>query len=258
MFNAKQEFLKYARNCFSLVFSESSCLVCGGAAGALPLCAPCRARYFSVGKHDGSLCRRCGKQLISEAGLCLECRELDGISALDGVFPLFSYRLWNTEVLCRWKLGGERSFSPFFARLMSERIRQIAALTLSSCTSGRSEEFRKLIVVPVPPRPGKIRRVGWDQVEELAMFLECTYGFSVCRLLRRSSSVEQKSLSRRGRLDTIGKSYRLGKKVGRLPERVCLVDDVLTTGATLEGCAAVLKNAGVEKVYAATLFSVDR
>ena len=45
--------------------------------------------------------------------------------------------------------------------------------------------------------------------------------------------------------------------MGKIPEEVWLLDDVSTTGATIESCSYVLKSAGVKKVYAVTLFTVD-
>lgn len=113
-------------------------------------------------------------------------------------------------------------------------------------------------IVPVPPRRGKIKENGWDQVQELSEFLEYKYDFDVLRIMERRSSVQQKTLDRNERLETIGKSYFVKKEVNQIPESVCIIDDVMTTGATLESCAEKLKEAGVKKVYAVTLFSVDR
>ncbi|MBR7064086.1 MAG: hypothetical protein IKI31_02910, partial [Treponema sp.] len=66
-------------------------------------------------------------------------------------------------------------------------------------------------------------------------------------------------------LNSIAKAYSLKsekqlKKIlkdGKKPSKVCLIDDVLTTGATLESCARVLKNYGIEEVNALPLFIVD-
>lgn len=114
------------------------------------------------------------------------------------------------------------------------------------------------MIVPVPPRPGKIREKGWDQVEEVCTFLEYRYGWNVRRILKRLSAVQQKSLDRNHRMEMIGKAYTVRDKVKSVPGLVCLVDDVLTTGSTLESCGRLLKDLGCELVIAVSLFIVDR
>ena len=110
--------------------------------------------------------------------------------------------------------------------------------------------------MPVPPRPGKIKREGWDQIEELSEFLEAAYGFFVMRVLERISAVEQKSLNRDERQISAGKSYRMIENAPPLPKTICLLDDVITTGATIESCSVALKKSGVQTVFALSLFSV--
>ena len=118
---------------------------------------------------------------------------------------------------------------------------------------------KNLPLVPVPPRPGKIRERGWDQVDEVCYYMHLIWKVPVLKLLVRKSQVQQKKL---GRLARRTASYVLAgeKKLRHYapvpPEKVILVDDVLTTGSTLNACAERLKSYGIQKVYALTLFSV--
>ena len=179
------------------------------------------------------------------------CRENPVLHSTDRVIPLFSYRLWNRELMFRWKMQEERVFSPLFAGLLSDVLRKSGAE----------------VIVPVPPRKGKIRRNGWDQIEELCTFLEKRYDFRVLRILTRNTSKQQKKLSRSQRLESIKSAYSvcspkafkraLKPFSGRLPDTVWLVDDVCTTGSTLESCAEILKKEGISTVNAVTLFTVD-
>lgn len=177
----------------------------------------------------------------------MDCRSRRAVLHIDGCFPLFSYRLWNTRLLSTWKRNDERILSRFFAERLSIRLLDM------------KKRFGAFCLVPVPPRRGKIRERGWDQVDELCAFLEYEHGFTVLKILQRVSGAEQKKLDRGERLSTIGKSYALKNGVlpATLPERVCIIDDVMTTGATLESCAFALKAAGVKTVFAATLFTVE-
>jgi predicted amidophosphoribosyltransferase len=133
--------------------------------------------------------------------------------------------------------------------------------------------------VPVPPRPGKIWKTGWDQADYLAGRLDRLYRqncarrrphgaalpsnsaflsglgdtpyLPVCRCLKRLSSGTQKDLNREDRKRNLkGRIMR----VKDIPRRVVLFDDVITTGSTLDACAESLKAGGAETVYIVCLF----
>ena len=216
------------------------------------ICLECREKYlYSCCRagNEGRRCSVCGKRLLSEENLCMDCREHKVIESCDFVFPILSYRLWAKTVMFQWKTNGRRGLSWIFARLCH--------MALSSFFA--DEPF---VIVPVPPRPGKIRKKGWDQVDELCRILEHKYGYMVMRLLKRTNSVQQKKLDRDHRLHSESKRYVLSKKGFALkreniPECVILIDDVMTTGITVESCAAELKSAGISKVKVLTIFVVD-
>ncbi len=237
---------------FVLINGGNHCVVCGGRTWWYPLCRTCLDKFFSVETSSLSLrCKTCGKELISTKDFCLQCRTNPVLLHTDSVWPLFSYRLWNKDLMFLWKNVGLRSLSDIFAGFFA------AALKIKGIN----------IVVPVPPRPGKIQEKGWDQINDICIQLKYRYGFSILPLLKRRTTGQQKKLDREDRLKTIGKSYFLAgekevQKVlkpfgGKFPKRVCIVDDVCTTGSTIENCAAVLKEAGIETVDAITLFTVD-
>jgi predicted amidophosphoribosyltransferase len=159
------------------------------------------------------------------------------------------------DVLFTWKTQGVRIFSPLFARI-------IFGVLCDELFPARDEIP---VIVPIPPRPGKFRKKGWDQVEDLASWLELRYRVPVMRLLKRRPTVEQKKLDKKMRGENAQKAYYLDDKIRKkidsgmivLPKKIMLLDDVRTTGTTLETCARVLQSAGVEEVQAVTLFSVD-
>ncbi len=81
---------------------------------------------------------------------------------------------------------------------------------------------------------------------------------NVLDLLRRCDNSEQKKLGRTERLGRAEKRYVWNQAFkGHIPRSVVLLDDIMTTGATLNECAVALKAAGVETVHAVTLFSVS-
>jgi predicted amidophosphoribosyltransferase len=241
----------------SLALGADECAVCGKPARALPVCRSCLKTLLSAHKEREDRCEKCGRRLISETGLCMKCRdksddEPPGGPHVSFCFPVFPYMLWMKELASAWKTRGVRLLSPVFAGILADVFDTRMAIG-------------EAVVVPVPPRPGKLRKKGWDQVEELCRWLEIAHNVPVLRLLRRRSAVEQKKLDRQEREKNAREAYFFDgdarKKIDSgkiaLPEKVVLLDDVRTTGATLEICAAALKDAGVKEVRAAVLFGVD-
>lgn len=235
-----------AAGAFSRLIAEKDfCEICGKPCGFdSPVCKICEKKFFDTALIENGCCSVCGKRLVSEREICMECRGERILKSTDGVYPLFNYLLWNKNLLFRWKLSGERRFSEFFANLVYCRVLQL------------KEKYGDFVIVPVPPRAGKLKLKGWDQILELSVFLEVKHGLKVQRILERRSSEQQKKLDRSERLKTISSAYCLKKNVSSVPEKVCLIDDVLTTGATIESCASILKQAGVNKFFAITLFTV--
>lgn len=250
IFSAWRAVLFFLRNVLTAIGGGTECVVCGTETGAVPICKSCRALYDVNLPDDDTRCRKCGKILLSEDELCMECRKNQIFCHTDLVFPLYTYRLWNKTLLFTWKMKSVRSLSDFFAARVAVAARMIGSK----------------IIVPVPPRHGKIKKRGWDQIEELCCLLEHA-GFIVCRMLERVSELEQKKLGREGRLSATDSAYKLKtcnslsdslKKIGgKIPKEVLLIDDVITTGSTVESCAKKLKLAGVEKVNVIALFIVD-
>jgi ComF family protein len=235
----------------SLALGAEECVVCGAPVFTRPLCRACRQEHILPFSKREQRCKKCGKELISETELCMKCRNAVELSEISFCFAVYPYMLWMKELLFVWKSRGIRLFSPMFAQILSRVL---------------AEEFSRQnkTVVPVPPRPGKIRKKGWDQIDELCAWLKLAHNVPVMRLLRRTTIVEQKKLDKATRKENAKTAYcfdeRAQKKIARgkleLPQTVILLDDVRTTGTTLETCAALLKARGVQDVQALVLFYV--
>jgi predicted amidophosphoribosyltransferase len=123
------------------------------------------------------------------------------------------------------------------AELMADRVHWLAPGHLLGGT-----------VVPVPAAPPRLRRRGFDPAGELAAALAARLDAELAPCLARRGSGHQVG---RGRADRIARPPRI-EAIGEAPRSVLLVDDVLTTGATLTACAMTLRGAGAKRVFALT------
>lgn len=188
------------------------------------------------------LCACCGHSCRPQAVLCNRCgRRLAAAQPLLGSGPQGLDRVWSSaphEGVARSLVAALkfRHLLPV-ADLMADRIHWLAPAHMLSGT-----------VVAVPPAPSRLRRRGFDPAGELAAALAERLESPLGNCLRRRGGGRQVG---RRRAERLGQPPRI-EAVGAAPPSVLLIDDVLTTGATLSACARALRNAGATRVVAVT------
>ena len=192
-------------------------------------------------------CGLCGKPLVSGSGLCLSCRN-SAEHSYDRLITIFCYSGKYRKLFGAYKFSKTLSIGHFFAEII-----------VKACCLLSNEEKNSVIIVPVPPAPGKIKKAGWDQIEYLSRLIESGWGepagirappITVSRCLKRLSSKVQKKLDRKNRLENLKGRIIMTQDA---PDTAIIIDDVITTGATMEACAAALKASGCKKVYGVCL-----
>ncbi|MDR2965432.1 MAG: ComF family protein [Treponema sp.] len=197
------------------------------------LCMNCKESLVYI---EGERCNKCGKPLVSEINTCLSCRKSE--VSYDRIWALFPYTGKYKELLTKYKFLKKLPLAEYFAEKILDIINKA--------------ELNDAIIVPVPPRPGKKKETGWDQVDYLVKKLKKP-AKSVCRCLKRKKSSIQKELNREERIENLKGRIYCNKNI-QAPKTALVIDDVFTTGSTMEVCASVLKQNGAEKVYGICLF----
>lgn len=197
-----------------------------------PLCSECELRIRFRSKR---LCTICSKPLISEQISCLQCRDREFLFRNN--YSLMSYR-GNEKLLIRsYKFRNRKNLSHYFSKI----LHRVIIFRYGTCP-----------VVPVPPRPRGKRKRGWDPLEKICRELKRQYGITILRCLKRKGGKQQKTLDYNQRITNMrGNIYPAA--INGIPDQIVLLDDVFTTGATLNECARILHQIGVKSVFCITL-----
>lgn len=155
---------------------------------------------------------------------------------VDSVIPVFLYAGAVASLIGAYKTGKRTSLAPWFASILAGEL---------------AARWPGATIVPVPPRPEKAGGRDWDPVDAIVRHMAST-GLSVARCLYRSPSAQQKSLKRQDRDQNSRLAYHLIEGA-TVPGTAVIVDDVFTTGSTIETCARLLKSSGSNAVHALVL-----
>ncbi len=224
---------------------------CGWCSASLPdrrtpLCAACLAKLEPV---QEPWCPRCGEPYLnayvpendpaSASHTCPRC--MASPPAFETARSAWLFRGKLRETVNRLKFGGDLG-----------GLRPLELL-FAGTFAWQAGAHHGAEIVSVPPAPGKLRERGFDLAHRLALSLGREANLKTAAGVVESTGlgVEQASLRFADRQKNARKRFQAGKH--RPASTIILVDDVCTTGATLNACSAILKDAGAERIYAFTL-----
>lgn len=174
-------------------------------------------------------CPDCGYPLLSSIYKCPNHRDYKVIS-------VFDYKnKFSRQVLFDYKFNKKRKLSKYFAEILNKYV--------------QSDET----VIPIPSSDISVKKRGWDQMLEITKYMN---NQTFC-CLKNNSTVQQKLLNRQQRITSSENKFCLSKEITneQLNKSYVIIDDVLTTGATVNDAVNVLKNAGITNIRVITLFA---
>jgi ComF family protein len=232
----------------SLIF-PAPCRICArmlDTGNAIPFCHVCLDALMQ--RLPEPLCAQCGRPIVSKAAsegtqapLCHLCRS--GVYAFDLARSFGAYTPRMSRAILLLKYGNVTPLSIWFAR------------RLASLVASHPEQFAVDVLVPVPLDRGRLHERGYNQAELIAKPLARLLGipFRSYLLVRTRPRPNQLRLTRRERWETVRGAYATHERALVDNLRVLLVDDVFTTGATLDACSRALKGAGAAQVVGLTV-----
>ena len=205
------------------------CLLCGAPGhDDMDLCRDCAAEL----PRNSSCCARCALPLALPAALCGRC--LRRLPPWDAAWMPFRYGWPLDRLETRFKFGRD---------LAAGR----ALFTVWQRENMSAD--RPDLIMPVPLHPSRLRQRGYNQALELARPLAKVMNIALRHdlLQRQRATSAQTELDALGRRRNVRGAFALASGAA-LPSHVAVLDDVMTTGATLAECTRVLKRAGVRRV----------
>ena len=201
---------------------------------------------YSCGKTGTILCDNCKYDITSEYFVdCISCGGPAGATGRCFTCNTTYSRGWCVgersgaleKIVDSYKFYNNYAAHRDLAALLSERI----GLLPENCT-----------IVPVPTVPSHIRQRGYDHIYLIAKRLAKLQNRPLQRLLYRRTSTKQRGENRKNRLRQASQAF--GARSVSDPERVyLLIDDVVTTGATLQYASKALTEAGAVNIWAAAI-----
>lgn len=201
------------------------------------LCEDCKA-CLEISENVFCLCET--PQRLSFGGKCPKC----SFKKLDGLYFALSYR--NKMVK---KLIHQFKYEPFIKDL-SENLTDLI-ITHFQTLNKYEKDFEGKILIPIPLSRKKLKNRGFNQAEEIAKKLSEKLKIPILTngLIKTKENLPQMELSGKERQENIKGAFEVIKKEEIQGKKILLVDDVYTTGATMEEAARVLKEAGAKEVF---------
>jgi ComF family protein len=197
---------------------------------------------ISCGSEGALICKQCESKLLSLPERCYHCRRISpgnltcqtcrASSELYRVQARTAYNGVAKDLIWRLKSSGA----------------QAAAKEMAVMMQGLISAHEEIVFVPIPTATTRVRKRGYDQAILLARALSHTTRKRYALSLRRLGQHHQVGATRLQRITQLQQAYRVVHPDLIMGAHVVLVDDVLTTGATMEAAAKVLKAAGAKRV----------
>lgn len=226
-------------------FLPSSCTSCNSPVGGFGIPHFCTTCWNDFSLLQGPVCPRCGRPFESPetlthspGHLCLSCR--NELPHFDQSVSVGQFEGALREAIHTFKYKPCRSLGKPLSRWMAKNIGFEPGID---------------IVMPVPLHKRRLRQRGFNQALLLAHGISKRYGLTLSfdNLARTRHTKPQVELSGKDRIANVAGAFSLRRPELIADRSVVLIDDVFTTGATLNECSRALKDAGASRVMALTL-----
>ncbi len=236
--NIKQKLLKFFNKAWDFVLPDNlECIFCGkeiGDKNEYSTCEKCYDKFLNKGK----VCEKCGEFIFSKSKYCLSCKKRVSYTYVIARAP-FVYTGETKKVVYKLKYQGGRYLAKYMAQFMALEYQNMNV----ECD----------LIVPVPIHKTKLKARGYNQAQLLGEELSKLIYVPINQdLIKEKPTKTQTALTKEKRQENLSGTFNVLNNENLFNKTILLVDDVFTTGATVEECSRMLLKEGANKVYALT------
>lgn len=230
------------KNFFLELFFPSFCLGCNKE--GILLCSDCVAT-LDILQHRYCLCLREPLRLTPEStvGTCQRCRN----NPLEGLYAALAYQ---ERALTR-KLLHQFKYKPYYLQALDKTLADVLLQHFSLTGALEPQVWKNAKLVPVPLYSRRHKKRGYNQSEILARQLSKAIAvpLEAENLIKIRITKPQQKLSALERQENVRDAFAIKNPAAFVGKKVFLVDDVFTTGSTMQECARALTRAGAQSVF---------
>ena len=218
------------------IFFRNGCIVCGRATTSA-VCTDCSN---SIRYIQQPYCTKCGQPFTTHSGIshvCYDC--IKGKNKFTLSRAVFEYNGAIVKLIHRFKFGDRVNLSSFFSEELFKLYEaHFAAKDITA-------------ILPVPLSTHRLKHRSYNQTQLLAEALSRKLSIPVFpQILEKIKETPPQSLlSAEKRRENVKDAYKVTDRKTLKGKKVLLIDDVITTGATVNACTRALMRAGIKQVY---------
>ena len=218
----------------------NKCLLCGE---AIPydddsgFCVDCAEEWKELLNVQ---CVKCGYKMSECACIPKMIKQTSNYGYVTCVFYSPKSSLEANHLIFKLKRDFNRDLINYMAKMMVKNLRNLF--------NRHGLDFNEFTVTYVTRRTSGVRKYGFDHTKYLAKAVAKNLGIECQRTLLNVGELEQKSLTKAERLENAQSSFEINEKIEIKGRKYILVDDIITSGATMKACADLLKENGAEEI----------
>lgn len=188
-------------------------------------------------------CEKCGKQILTkDQKFCYDCSHWTHDYDLNR--SVLNYDKVSQKMMVGIKYKNKREHADFIGRLVAWKLRSYIEETQPEC------------IVPVPVHESRLKARGYNQAELIAGALSRETGIPVRTdlIMRCKHTKAMKDLDGEARRENLKEAFS-AENVDKFPQSILILDDIYTSGATMDACARVFRSVGVKSIYCGAVCS---